>query len=403
MPATIGRDRVGVFPAARSSVFHPPAEYLRLQAEHRAHRVRLASGLPAVLVTRHEDVRALLADARLSADETVPGYPFLYAGAFESPLTGTFMRADGEAHHRIRRMLAKEFTAKRAGALRDDAAAIVAECLDRMDRAGRSADLVPDLAFPVPSRLICRLLGVPFADRDVLERNTRAMIDTSSGRDQVQAALGAIMGYLDELVRRRVVEPGDDLLSRLVVEQLRPGRLDRHELLTIALILLVGGHETTATMIGLGVYALLVHHDQLDILLADPSGWPVAVEEVLRHQTIVQNPIQRVALADIPVGEDVIRAGEGVLLVLEAANRDPRAFADPDRLDVRRCARDHVAFSFGAHHCLGHALARMELAVVFRLLFERFPTLRLAVPADEVPVRPNTVGLFGVESLPVAW
>lgn len=403
MTDTIGDVHLTTFPAVRSSPFHPPQDYLRLQAQRPIHRVTLPSGLPAVLLTRHEHVRAVLDDERVSADETIPGYPFLYAGAFESPLKGTFMRADGEAHYRVRRMLSKDFTVRRAAALRPEVGAIVTDCLDRMERAGPGAELVGDLAFPVPSRTICSLLGVPYEDRDVFEENTRAMIDTTSSQEQVQAAVAAIFGYLDQLVSTKEASPGDDVLSRLIVEELGPGNLTRPELITIALILLVGGHETTATMIGLGTFALLEHRDQLDQLLADPARWPGAVEELLRHQTIVQNPIQRVATEDIEVGGEIIRKGEGVLLVLEAANRDPDVFGAPEVLDIHRGARNHVAFSFGPHQCLGHSIARMELDVVFRLLFHRFPSLRLAVPAEEIPLRPSTVGLFGVESLPVTW
>ena len=156
-------------------------------------------------------------------------------------------------------------------------------------------------------------------------------------------------------------------------------------------------------MIGLGLYALFEHPDQLALVRDDPFLWPAAVEELLRHQTIVQAPTQRAVLEDVEVAGEVIRAGEGVLAVLTTANRDPRAFPDPDRLDVTRNARGQVAFSFGPHQCLGHALARMELEVVFRSLFERFPTLRLAVPPAEVPLRPASVNLFGIDGLPVTW
>ncbi|HEY2577792.1 MAG TPA: cytochrome P450 [Streptosporangiaceae bacterium] len=403
MTETIPSAYITEFPAARSSPFHPPRAYLRLQREQSVHRVTLPSGLQAVLITRHEDVRALLDDERMSADETVPGYPFLYAGAFESPLRGTFMRSDGEAHYRVRRMLSKDFTQRRAAALGPEVQAIVTGCLDAMERNGPPADIVRDLAFPVPSRTICHILGVPYEDREVFEANTRAMINTSSTKEQVQGAMGAILGYLDQLISRKEAKPADDMISRLIEEELKPGNLGRQELVTISLILLVGGHETTATMIGLGTFALLEHPDQLDELRRSPDLWPGAIDELLRHQTIVQNPIQRVALADIEVGGEVIRAGEGVLLVLEAANRDPAAFDDPDRLDVHRNARHHVAFSFGAHQCLGHALARIELQTVFRSLFGNFPALHLAVTPQEVPLRPSTVGLFGVDSLPVTW
>jgi cytochrome P450 len=391
------------FPAPRKCPFNPPEEYVRLQREQPISRITLASGREAVLVTRYDDVRALLDDERLSADETKPGYPFLYEGAFESPLKGTFMRADGEAHYRVRRMLAQDFTIKRAEALKADVEAIVGDCLEAMAEQGPPADLVQSLAFPVPSRTICHLLGVPYEDRDVFEKNTRAMINHKSTAEEVQAAVGAVFAYLDSLITRKQAEPGNDLISRLIREELEPGNVARPELVTIALILLVGGHETTATMIGLGTFTLLEHREQLQEAIDDPALWERAVDELLRHQTIVQSPIQRAVLADIEIGGEVIRAGEGVVAELATANRDPEAFGDPDRLDFHRNARSHVAFSYGPHQCLGHALARMELEVVFRKLFTRFPSLRLAVPRDDVPLRPHNVGLFGVEALPVTW
>jgi len=169
------------------------------------------------------------------------------------------------------------------------------------------------------------------------------------------------------------------------------------------MILLIGGHETTATMIGLGTFTLLAHREQLDEVLREPELWGRAVDELLRHQTIVQSPIQRAVLADIEIGGERIRAGEGVVAELAIANRDPAVFDNPDRLDFHRNARGHVAFSYGPHQCLGHALARVELEVVFRRLFTRFPTLALAVPQDKVPLRPHNVGLFGVEALQVTW
>ena len=390
-------------PLPRTCPFHPPPEFAQLRQEQPIARVRLASGREAVLVTRHEDVRALLDDERLSADETKPGYPFLYEQAFESPLKGTFMRADGDDHYRIRRMLAGDFTVKRAEALRPEVEAIVDECLDAMAEHGPPVDLMQALAFPVPSRAICHLLGVPYKDRDVFEKNTRAMINHKSSVDEVQAAVAAIYNYLDILVTEKEKSPDDDLVSRLVTEEFKQGNLDRHELVTIILILLVGGHETTGTMIGLGTFALFDHTEQLKQVLAAPDLWGRAVDELLRHQTIAQSPIQRAVLADIEIGGEVIRAGEGVLAELATANRDPTAFEDPDTMDFQRNARAHVAFSYGPHQCLGHTIARMELEVVFRKLFTRFPKLSLAVPREAVPLRPHTVGLFGVEALPVTW
>lgn len=392
------------FPVPRSCPFHPQPEYAALQRERPVARVGLPSGIEAVLITRHADVRALLNDERLSADERRDGYPFLYDQGFESPLAGTFMRADGEAHQRVRRMLAKDFTVARAAQLRPAVEAIVGECLDAMAAHGPPADLMQALALPVPSRTICRVLGVPDEARVVVEDNAKAMIDVKSTPEQVGAAMQAVLAYLDGLITAKEGAASDDLISRLIVEELATGQLERQELVTICLILLVAGHETTATQIGLSVYALLEHPDQLALLRADPALWPRAVEELLRHQTIVQAPTQRAVVADVELAGETIRAGEGVLTVLTTANRDPAVFADPDRLDVtRENSHRHVAFSFGPHQCLGHALARMELDVVFETLFGRFPGLALAVPADAVPLRAQSINLFGVESLPVTW
>lgn len=391
------------FPGERKCPFNPPDYYGELQREAPISRIRLASGRNAVLVTRHEHVRMLLDDPRLSADETAPGYPFLYEGAFESPLKGTFMRIDGEEHYRVRRMLARDFTVKRVQGMRPHIQKIIDDCMEAMAGLPKPIDLVPHLAFPVPSRTICHLLGVPYEDREVFEANTRKMIDHTSSQEEVQAAVGAVFGYLDDLVTRKQRSPQDDLISRLVHDELETGRVERQKLVTIILILLVGGHETTATMIGLGVFTLLEHRDQLELVMREPDLWPCAIDELLRHQTIVQSPIQRAALEDIEIGGEVIRAGEGVLAELAIANRDPGVFADPDTLDLRRKATAHLSFSYGPHQCLGLSLARVELELVFRTLFERFPALRLAVPKEEVPVRPHSVGLFGVEALPVTW
>lgn len=403
MADTVETELITEFPAPRSCPLHPPAPYARLQRERPVARVRLPSGREAVLITRHEDARALLDDERLSADENKPGYPFLYAGGFQSPLAGTFMRADGAEHYRVRRMLAGEFTVRRAAELRPEVESIVDECLAAMRAQGPPVDLVEALAFPVPARTICRLLGVPPTDRPEFEAITRAMINTGSSAEEVGAATRGLYGYLDGLVTRKLAAPADDLLGRLIERELKPGRLGRGELVMIAMILLVGGHETTATMLALGALALLEHGTELARLRAEPDLWPGAVDELLRHQTIVQAPIQRAVLADIEVNGEVIRAGEGVLVTLPTVNRDPAAFDAPDRLDWRRDARDHLAFSFGPHRCLGHTLARLELAVAWRALFERFPTLALAAPVERVPLRAPTVGLFGPESLPVTW
>lgn len=390
------------FPVERKEKLHPPVEYKLFQRISPFERVTLASGLTAVMITRHEHVRKLLDDPKLSADENIPGYPFLYQGAFASPLKDTFMRRDGEGHLAIRRILAKEFTPEKIKSLEPVVQEIVDRRLGSMEIEGGPIDLVKELAFPVPSETICSVLGVPKSDREVFEANTRAMIDIKSSQRQVMGAMNAIVSYLNDLISEKRERSSDDLLGRLIAAE-KAEILSEEEISQIALILLVAGHETTANMIGLGVYTLLENPDQLSKILVDPELWASAIEELLRHQTIVQNPIQRVATEDISIDGNIISKGEGVIMVLETANRDPRTYTDADRLDVTRNARNHLAFSFGPHHCLGHALARMELRLVFQSLFERFPGLQLADPRIEVAMRPTGVGLYGVESLMVSW
>jgi cytochrome P450 len=367
------------------------------------YRALLPSGQEAWIVTRHEDVRAALSDPRLSADLTKPGYPVLRAQASESPLKGTFMRADGEAHQRVRRMLNDEFTLRRAEAMRPVVQRTVDRLLDQMEQDGPPVDLVQALALPVPSIVICGLLGVPYQDREVFQERTLAMIDTKRTPDEVRAASMGIYQYLDQLVAARLDTAADDLISRLIEAQVRPGHLDRRELVMICLILLAGGHETTANMISLGTLALLQNPDQLTQLRADPSLVPGAVDELLRHQTIMQIGIYRAALEDVEIGGQQIRAGEGVIALLDGANRDETVFPDAERLDIHRGARAHLGFSYGPHHCVGRTLARVELEVTFASLLSRFPHLELAVPLEELRFRPPTIGLYGVEALPVGW
>ncbi|MFR9753611.1 cytochrome P450 [Nocardia sp. 004] len=391
------------YPAHRTSRLHPPREYSELQDKYPIQRSLLPSGRTGVVVTRYDHIRRLLDDDRLSADERRPGYPFLYEDDFESPLAGTFAHSDGERHLKVRRILGREFTRNRVEEARPLVTRLANEALDAMEHSGPPAELVGDYALPVTAGTIFRHLGVSDADRPIIESNTRAMMDATSSEQEVGAAVGAIVAHLDKIITSKEQAAGDDLLSRLVHGELLPGNLERDDVVSIAMIVLVSGSETTATMIGLGTYSLLQHPDQLRRLQDDPSLWRYAVDELMRHQTIITNPIQRVAVADIEFEGEVIKAGEGVLMVLEAGNRDPRHYPDPHTFDITRHARDHLTFSHGPHTCLASSFARMELEVIFAALFARFPRLRLAVDPEDVPMRPESVGMYGVERLPVVW
>ncbi|OLT13864.1 cytochrome [Pseudonocardia sp. CNS-139] len=394
---------VPLFPMARADghPFDPPPGLRTEQERCPVSRVRLSNGATPWIVTGYAEQRAVLADRRVSSDITRPGYPMEIAGAEGSPVS--FILMDRPEHARLRRMVLPPFSVRRVEALRPAVQQIVDDLLDAMLAGPSPADLVEAFALPMPSLVICALLGVPYTDHDFFQRNSKAVISRDVPQAERGAALHALAGYLDDLVGAKLADPGDDLLSGLA-ERVRAGELTRAEAARMGVLLLIAGHETTANMIALGTLALLRHPDQLAVLrdTDDPQVVARAVEELLRYLHITHNGRRRVALADIEVGGQVIREGEGIIAAGDIGNRDPAAFPDPDRLDVTRDARHHVAFGFGVHQCLGQPLARMELQVAYRTLYRRVPTLRLAAPVEEIPFK-HEGAVYGVHELPVAW
>ncbi|MGW0337300.1 cytochrome P450 [Streptomyces sp. NPDC003011] len=391
------------FPMARAAgcPFDPPPALQAQQDVGRLVKVRLWDGSTPWLVTRYEDQRALLLDPRVSADISRPGYPL------QAPSNGknniSFILMDDPEHARLRRMVTAPFAVKRVEALRPGVQKIVDDLIDGMLAAGGPVDLVEAFALPVPSLVICQLLGVPYADHDFFQQNSKILIKRDAAMEDRMAAHGKLLGYLDELMGEKIADPGDDLLSGLV-ERVESGELSRQDVAQMGVLLLLAGHETTANMIALGTLALLEHPDQLALLrdTEDPRLVASAVEELLRYLSIVHGGRRRAVLEDIEIDGQVIRAGEGVIMPNDIANRDPKAFPDPDRLDLTRDARRHVAFGFGVHQCLGQPLARMELQVVYSTLYRRIPTLRLAAEAAGLPFK-HDGSVYGVYELPVTW
>ncbi|KAA2264359.1 cytochrome P450 [Solihabitans fulvus] len=389
----------------RSRPLDPPTELAEIRSERPVSRVTLWDGTQPWLVTRLEDARVVLGDRRFSADLRTPGFPMVLRAqqALRRPDDVVpFIRMDPPEHGVFRRMLTRDFMIKRVNALRPKIQEIVDGFLDEMLAKPAPADLVAEFALPVPSLVIALLLGVPYEDHGFFQSRSNVLLNLESTAEDVQGARAALDAYLGDLVDRRLREPGDDLISRLAVERLATGELSREQLVSMSFLLLIAGHETTANMTALSILSLLQNPDQLAVLRDDPTLIPGAVEELLRFHTIVHIGLPRVALEDVTFGDVTISAGEGVIVSLPAANRDEEQFADPDQLDVTREARRQIAFGFGVHQCLGQPLARAELQIAVETVLRRVPTLRLAVPTEEIPFR-TAMAIYGVHQLPVTW
>ncbi|GAA3812210.1 cytochrome P450 [Streptomyces coacervatus] len=379
----------------------PAAEYGRWITERPLARISLWGDTHPWLVTRHADARTVLSDPRFSSENVRPGFPGLQPTP--PPRTpGQLFAMDPPDHTRLRRMLIPEFTFRRIEQLRPAIRNITGDLLDGLVKQQQPADLVEHFTLPLPLLVICELLGVPYADRDFIHRQAAAFATVSAGPEAMRAGWAALFGYLQELLSAKSREPGDDLMSKLATERVATGEATPAEAAGLLVQLLIAGHETTASMLSLGVVALLRHPGQLAALRADEDLVPGAVEELLRYLSVVHIGLRRIATEDVEVGGVTIRAGEGVVVALQAANRDPAVFADPDTLDLTRDAGQHLAFGHGLHHCLGQSLARAELQIALPMLVNRLPGLRLTGAAAEGYAFEGRA-IHGVRELPVAW
>ncbi|RSM39817.1 cytochrome P450 [Amycolatopsis balhimycina DSM 5908] len=390
------------FPMTRTCPFAPPTAYEEIREKDPITRVGLPDGRQAWVVSRHEDVRTVLNDRRFSADRQHPDFPQLVPGFRRPDDERTMITMDAPDHGPARKAVLGEFTVRRMEALRPRIQEIVDERIDALLAGPRPGDLVEMLSLPVPSLVICEMLGVPYADHGFFQTHTVKLIKRDTPPEERRAAVEAVREYMSDLIAGKEANPPDDLLGRQIVKLREEGTYRRASLAATGFLLLVAGHETTANMISLGTVALLENPDQLALVKDDPGKTLDAVEEMLRYFTIVDAATARLCVEDIEVGGQLIRAGEGVLALGYSANRDPRAFENPDDLDIDRGARHHVAFGFGPHQCLGQNLARMELQIVFDTLFRRVPSLELAASVDDLPFK-DDANIYGLYRLPVTW
>lgn len=401
MNPAVNADALPPLPTTRTCPFDPPPEYRRLRVEQPITRVRTPRGDPAWLVTRHEDIRAVLTDRRFSSSPRSPGYPSYVTGDVPPP-PGFFMQMDAPDHTRLRALVTREFMARHIESLRPKMQALVDQRVEALLKEPQPVDLIRAFALPTASAVICELLGVPFEDAGFVQSRTDGVLDRSRTAKESETSAIELMGYFDQLVTTKEKAPGDDILGRLIADKSRSEQVTHAELVGIAALLMLGGYDTMAQVIGLGTVTLLEHKDQLADFLREPALADALVEELVRYLTVNHAGLPRAATADVEVGGQLIREGEGLIVMLSSGNRDEQAFPNADAFDIRRDCRHHVGFGHGLHRCIGATFARAELAIVFRTLFERIPSLRVAVPVQELPFRHEMV-LYGLKQLPVAW
>jgi cytochrome P450 len=389
------------FPMKRYCPLDLPQEYAYLRRESPVARARLAfDGSQVWIVTGYREACAVLEDARFSSDGVRPGFP--RPMTMKPPPPGTFIRMDPPDHTRLRIAIAAEFKPNRIERLRPFIQRTVDTLLDEMTALTPPVDLVDRFALPLPAMVVCDLLGVPYADREFFHERIRVIGLQSASRARHGEVREELESHLFALAAMKEKEPEDDLLSRLIARHRQVGDITRDEAVGIATLLLIAGYETLANMIALGTVVLLENPARLEELRREPAKLAGAIEELLRYGTVIMFGLRRAAITDVELAGNLIRAGDGVIVLLDAANRDEAEFPDGDRFKPCREANHHLAFGHGIHACIGQALARLELEIAWSTLFRRIPTLQLAVPLAEIPFRHETF-VYGVHKLPLKW
>ena len=393
-----------LFPFKRACPFDPPPEYAAARAAGPVCPVTLWNGHRAWLVTRHAEIRAVLADdARFSGAMGQPGFPTVTpARVIVDQNERAFVGMDNPAHDAYRRLFTREFSVRRMQALAPSIAAIAEGLIDDLERHGPPVDLVPALAVKFPSLVMSALFGSPYEDHEFIIRCAVARHGLTQSADEALVKARELVDYMRRLIAAKEAAPGDDMVSRIIVEHVHTGHLTREEFAEIGAMILRAGHDTTTNMIGMGTLLLLQHDEVRARLAADPALIEGAVDELLRYVSPVQFSPRRVAKEDVEIGGVTIPKGEGLFMLLASANRDAAIFEAPDTLDGARDASAHLAFGFGIHQCLGQMLARVELQIMYAAILRRLPGLRLAVPLEDIRFK-HDMQIYGVHNLPVAW
>ncbi|CAM3481564.1 cytochrome P450 [Kibdelosporangium persicum] len=396
---------VAAFPANRTPgcPFDPPAEFTRLRDQETITKARCPAGIDAWVVSRYEDLRTVLSAPGVSSRKSPSTHMNPNADLARPVTPGNILQMDGQEHARLRRMLTPEFTVRRMEALRPYIQRIVEEHIDALLAGPKPADLYEAFALPIPSLVICEMLGVPYEDREMIHKHSARLMAVDIDPEVQYAVYGEMQAYMTTLLERELADPGDDLIGRMITRSRESGDpISAGEMVELALTLLIAGHETTANMIALSTTVLLQQPEKLAELRSDPGIAPTAVEEMLRYLSVIQFGLLRYATEDIQVGEQTVPAGDWLIASLASGNRDERVYPDAGTIALDRKAKTHLAFGFGIHQCIGQQLARIELQEVYSRLFRRVPSLRLAVPPDQISFKDNAL-VYGVHQLPVTW
>ncbi|MFE6923456.1 cytochrome P450 [Nocardia sp. NPDC057663] len=399
-------DALDAVPAVEPGTAGPPCAYARLRIEKPVVRTRLPNGETGWLLSRYADVRAAFADPRLERP-LLSAWPARDGETAPPPCLPTFLEMTGEHHERVRRAVLPLFGRRRLEFMEPRIRAMAMELIDTMvaGAVDGTADLVASYVEPLPLRVLCETTGLPHEDRDIYLPHTLTLLGASGvPMAEVLAALYALQDYATALISRKEQEgPGEDYVRLLLARSRSPDSdLTRDDVVSFVVTMLMAGYKTTMQHTGNALLALLTHPDALRRLRAEPSGIGTAVEELLRYVPLMNAINILVAKEDFTLHGRHIRAGDAVVPVPASANRDPRAFAEPDRLDLTRSPNAHVAFGHGPHACTGGHLTRLQLATAIQVLLERLPGIELAVPVDSIPWDESTP-LRAPAQLPVRW
>ncbi|MEO8004529.1 MAG: cytochrome P450 [Betaproteobacteria bacterium] len=397
---------LATFPIPRSACpIDLPPEYAGFREEG-LKKVTMWNGHTAWIVTRRDDITAILSSPHVSPNPRKPGFPFLTPSREVTVKNyQTFITMDPPDHTKFRRMLGSDFSPKRLAEMKPQIEKMIDGLIDAIVAKGSPVDLVQMLAVPLPVAVVSMLLGVPLEDSDKLMRWTNEQLDLSGTPESSQRAGKQMLDYFERFILDKVKNPeaSSAMLNRLVNEQIKPGHITVKDAQHMAHILYFAGADTTANQIALGTLSFLLNRDQYRKLMDHPELLDNAIEEMLRIHSVAHFNAARVATADITIRDQTIRAGEGIYSLVCAGNRDPAVFPNPDQFDIERPnAKDHIAFSWGIHQCIGQMIVRMELRMVFQKLFARLPNIELAVPFEELRFK-KLMMVHGLLSLPVKW